>query len=112
MYWQLYRVSTRFGARQELIIPMRTAMLTTKRRTEMFRKLTTIVPMAILLGAASAAPAAAQAGRAHLPNQARANSAYALATSATPSSAGCPIMEGYPDCHPNGRAPWTVYPTR
>jgi hypothetical protein len=21
----------------------------------------------------------------------------------------CPIYEGYPDCHPEGRSPWTAY---
>jgi hypothetical protein len=83
----------------------------------MFRKLTMIVPMAILLGAASAAPAAAQPGSHRLPNQARAYNAYALAPSAralstAQSSAGCPPMEGYPDCHPDGRTPGTVHPTR
>jgi hypothetical protein len=95
---------------------MRTAMFTIERRTEMFRKLPIIVPMAILLGAASAAPAAAQAGSHRFANHARAYSAYALAPTATlappatQSSAGCPPMEGYPDCHPNGRTPWSIYP--
>jgi hypothetical protein len=91
---------------------MRTAMFTIERRTEMFRKLPIIVPIAILLGAASSAPAAAQAGSHRFPNQARAYNAYALAPSDAQSSAGCPTMEGYPDCHPDGRAPWTIYPTR
>jgi hypothetical protein len=89
---------------------MRTAMFTIERRTEMFRKLPIIVPMAILLGAASAAPAAAKADSHRFANHAHAYSAYALAPSATQSSAGCPPMEGYPDCHPNGRTPWSIYP--
>jgi len=79
----------------------------------MFRKLPIIVPMAILLGAASAASAAsaaAQAGSHRFANHARAYSAYASAPSETQSSAGCPPMEGYPDCHPSGRAPWSIYP--
>ena len=89
---------------------MRTAMFTIERRTEMFRKLPIIVPMAILLGAASAASAAAQGGSHRFANHARAYSAYASAPSETQSSAGCPPMEGYPDCHPNGRTPWSIYP--
>jgi hypothetical protein len=24
-------------------------------------------------------------------------------------SAKCPTLEGYPDCHPDGRAPWSIY---
>lgn len=75
-------------------------------------KLTIAVPMAILLGVASIAPAAAQAGGHRFPNQARTYNASAFAPSDAQSSAGCPTLEGYPDCHPNGRAPWTVYPTR
>jgi hypothetical protein len=81
----------------------------------MFSKLPIIVPIAILLGAASAAPAAAKAGShrfPNFPNQSRAYSAYALVPSATQRSAGCPTIEGYPDCHPDGRATWTIYPTR
>jgi hypothetical protein len=78
----------------------------------MFHKLTIAVPMAILLGVASTAPAAAQAGGHRFPNQARAYNASAFVPSVAQSSAGCPTLEGYPDCHPNGRAPWTVYPTR
>lgn len=77
----------------------------------MFRKLPTAVPMAILLGVASIAPAAAQGGNHHLLNHPRVYSAYALAPSVAQSSAGCPTLEGYPDCHPNGRTPWTIYPT-
>ena len=23
----------------------------------------------------------------------------------------CPTLEGYPDCHPDGRAPWSLYST-
>jgi hypothetical protein len=23
----------------------------------------------------------------------------------------CPTLEGYPDCHPDGRESWTIYPT-
>jgi hypothetical protein len=23
----------------------------------------------------------------------------------------CPTLEGYPDCHPDGRASWTIYST-
>jgi hypothetical protein len=89
---------------------MRTATFTIERRTEMFRKLPIIVPMAILLGAASAAPAAAQGGNHRFAHQARAYSAYASVPSEAQSSAGCPPMEGYPDCHPNGRTPWSIYP--
>jgi hypothetical protein len=91
---------------------MRTATSTIERRIEMFRKLPIFVPVAILLGAASAVPAAAQTGSHHpgrFPNHARAYSAYAFAPSAAQSSIGCPPLEGYPDCHPNGRAPWTIY---
>ena len=25
------------------------------------------------------------------------------------SNAPCPVYDGYPDCHPDGRAPWPVY---
>jgi hypothetical protein len=98
-----------------------------ERRTEMFRKLPTVLPIAILLGAVSAAPAPAQTHSHHVvqphrqvPNYARAEGAYAFAPSATPSMAttsmatqsimSCPTMEGYPDCHPDGRKPFTIYP--
>jgi hypothetical protein len=27
------------------------------------------------------------------------------------ASNACPELEGYPDCHPDGRAPWTQYST-
>jgi hypothetical protein len=76
----------------------------------MFRKLTMIVPMAILLGAASAAPAAAQPGSHRLPNQARAYNAYALAPSAlalsdAQSSAGCPRWRATPTVTPTAARP-------
>jgi hypothetical protein len=74
-------------------------------------KLLVGVPMAILLGVASIGPAAAQAGSHRFAHHMRVYSAYALAPAMTQSSAGCPTLEGYPDCHPNGRAPWTIYPT-
>ena len=45
----------------------------------------------------------------HVPNYVRAESAYAFAPSATPYIMSCPTMEGYPDCHPGGRAPFTLY---
>jgi hypothetical protein len=80
----------------------------------MFRKLPTLLPMAILLGAVSAAPALAQTRSHHVaqPNGARAEGAYAFAPSATPYIMSCPTMEGYPDCHPGGRAPFTLYSGR
>ena len=105
-------MNARFREQQTRTTPVRTAMFTIERRTEMFRKLPMIAPIAILLSAASVAPAAAQVGSHRLPNQARAYNAYALVSSDAQSSAGCPTLEGYPDCHPNGRAPWTIYPTR
>jgi hypothetical protein len=40
----------------------RTATLTTERKTEMFHKMPAVLPIAILLGAVSAAPALAQTG--------------------------------------------------
>jgi hypothetical protein len=101
---------------------MRTATFPIERRTEMFRKLPTVLPIAILLGAVSAAPALAQTRSHHVvqphrqvPNYARAEGAYAFAPSATPSMATqsimrCPTLEGYPDCHPDGRKPFTIYP--
>jgi hypothetical protein len=81
----------------------------------MFRKLTPLLPVVILLGAASAsAPALAQTGGHHVmqphrhvrvspdvggfPNYARAAGAYAFAPSATLATGSCPEMEGYPDC--------------
>jgi hypothetical protein len=27
------------------------------------------------------------------------------------STITCPTLEGYPDCHPDGRASWTLYST-
>ena len=27
------------------------------------------------------------------------------------STIACPTLEGYPDCHPDGRASWTLYST-
>jgi hypothetical protein len=82
---------------------MRTATFPIERRTEMFRKLPTVLPIAILLAAASAAPALAQTGTP------RAAKAYAFAASASQGHITCPTLEGYPDCHPSGRAPWTIY---
>jgi hypothetical protein len=93
-------------------IPMRTL----KGESEMFHKLPPLLPVVILLGAATAsAPALAQTRSHHVmqphrrvqvspyaggfPNYARAVSAYAFAPSATPSTGSCPKMEGYPDCH-------------
>jgi hypothetical protein len=40
-----------------------------------------------------------------------ANAAVARVTSRLTniSTAPCPIMEGYPDCHPSGRGGWTIY---
>jgi hypothetical protein len=83
----------------------------------MSRKLSIALPIAILLGAVSAVPALAQGGNQHasayahrLLNNVRAERAYALAPSTAQSSAGCPTLEGYPDCHPGGRTPWTIYP--
>ena len=82
----------------------------------MFCKLTPLLPVVILLGAASAsAPALAQPFSHHMvqphrhvrvspdadgsPNFARAASAYAFAPSAmTLATGSCPEMEGYPDC--------------
>jgi hypothetical protein len=82
----------------------------------MFRKLTPLLPVVILLGAASAsAPALAQPLSHHVvqpirhvevspdvrgfSNFARAASAYAFAPSAmTLATGSCPEMEGYPDC--------------
>jgi hypothetical protein len=78
----------------------------------MFRKLPAVLPIAVLLGALSAAPALAQTHSRHL---AYAGDAYgsaksgSFAPSATQSTITCPTLEGYPDCHPNGRAPWTIY---
>jgi hypothetical protein len=48
---------------------MRTAMFTIERRTEMFRKLTTLLPLTILLGAVSAAPALAKTHSHHVMNR-------------------------------------------
>jgi hypothetical protein len=81
----------------------------------MSRKLSIALPIAILLGAVSAVPALAQPASQHASAYAhrllvRAEQAYALAPSTAQSSAGCPTLEGYPDCHPGGRTPWTIYP--
>jgi hypothetical protein len=85
-------------------------------KQEMFRKLTTVLPIAILLGAVSAAPALAQTRSHHVVQPHRhvrvspnAGGAYAFAPSATPLIMSCPTMEGYPDCHPGGREPFTIY---
>jgi hypothetical protein len=32
-------------------------------------------------------------------------------TNPSGSTITCPTLEGYPDCHPDGRAPWTLYST-
>jgi hypothetical protein len=95
---------------------MRAVTLTIEGEIEMFRKLTTVLPIAILLGAVSAAPALAQTPSHHLVQphrQARvspyAGGAFAFASSETANTMSCPTMEGYPDCHPGGRAPFTTY---
>src|SRR5580692_2370712 len=84
---ELCCVNARFREQQTRTTPVRTAMFTIERRTEMFRKLPMIAPIAILLSAASVAPAAAQVGSHRLPNQARAYNAYALVPSDAQSSA-------------------------
>jgi hypothetical protein len=77
----------------------------------MLRKLTPLLPIAILLGAVST-PALAQTrgvlqSHRHVrvspyaggfPNYVHAASAYALAPSASTITGSCPEMEGYPDC--------------
>jgi hypothetical protein len=32
-------------------------------------------------------------------------------TNPSESTITCPTLEGYPDCHPDGRASWTLYST-
>jgi hypothetical protein len=80
----------------------------------MFRKLATVLPIAILLGAVSAAPALAQTNSRHVvqPHRHVGVSPYAggaFAPSTTADFMSCPIMQGYPDCHPDGRKPFTIY---
>ena len=81
----------------------------------MLRKLPTVLPLAILLGALSAAPALAQTRSHHVvqphrhvtvspyaggfPNDARADRAYAFVPSSNENTMACPTLEGYPDCH-------------
>ena len=81
----------------------------------MFRKLPTVLPLAILLGAIFAAPALAQT-RSHNVVQthrhvtvspsafggdayARAEGAYAFVPPSNENTMACPTLEGYPDCH-------------
>ena len=79
----------------------------------MFRKLPTVLPLAILLGAIFAAPALAQT-RSHnvvqthrhvtvspsaFGGDARAEGAYAFVPSSNENTMACPTLEGYPDCH-------------
>jgi hypothetical protein len=77
----------------------------------MFHKLTLLLPVAVLLGAA---PAFAQAPSQHVmqphrhvrvsryvggfPNYAPAASAYALIPATALATGSCPEIEGYPDC--------------
>jgi hypothetical protein len=61
--------------------------------TAMFIKTKIAVAAALILGAASAA----------LANDVETNP---IGTTIT-----CPTLEGYPDCHPDGRAAWTLYST-
>jgi hypothetical protein len=77
----------------------------------MLRKLTLLLPVAVLLGAA---PAFAQAPSHHVmqpqrhvrvspyvggfPDYALAASAYALAPATALATGSCPEIEGYPDC--------------
>jgi hypothetical protein len=95
---------------------MRAVTLTIEGEKEMFRKPATVLPIAILLGAVSAAPALAQTRSHHLVEPHRqvrvspyAGGEFAFAPTETANTVICPIMEGYPDCHPGGRAPFTVY---
>jgi hypothetical protein len=84
----------------------------------MFPKLPTVLPIAILLGAVSVAPALAKTRNHQLsprqnqvtvfPNAGTAyalfpnvGAAYRFAPSATPNFLICPPTEGYPDCHPD-----------
>jgi hypothetical protein len=91
---------------------MRAVTLTIEGETEMLRKLTTVLPIAILLGAVSAAPALAQTRSHHLVQphvSSYAGGGFAFASSQTSNIMSCPTMEGYPDCHPGGRAPFIIY---
>jgi hypothetical protein len=40
-----------------------------------------------------------------------ASAALANDSKPNPSAISCPTLEGYPDCHPDGRASWTPYST-